>query len=380
MAQSSIDIQQSDRPDVRFVDFPYTLYQGEPAWRPPLRMERRHQISPKTNPVAGQMQSVFFTAHRDGRMVGRISAFINTEHDRHHGGNTAFFGYFDCEADPVIEDGLLKAAIDWARSQGRDRILGPCMWSVNEEVGLLVDGYDEPNVVMMPYGRPHQKTAVERNGFEKTIDLYAYKADLRDGAPKNRIVKRLCRVAQRDEAIVWRKLDRKNFDADVGMALEIFNDAWADNWGFIPFSETQFRHMAKDMKPIMFDEGFQIGFIDEEPAAFIWMIPDVHSAAEGLNGRLLPFGWAKFLYRIKARKVRMGRIPLMGLKRKYHGTSRGTGLVTQICYDSFEGGAAQGFEDCELSWILEGNESMKAICDLAGAKLYKTYRMYERAL
>lgn len=384
MAATPIAIKQSAASSADFVNFPYVLYANEPAWRAPLRMERRHQISPKTNPASANMQPCFFEARREGAMVGRICAFINREYDALQGPNTpnktAFFGYFDCEDDAAVEDALLTAALNWAREQGRAALLGPCMWSVNEEVGVLVDGYEHPNVVMMPFGRPHQKLALERHGFVKAIDLFAYRSDLTDGAPKNRLVNRLCGVAQKDPNITWRSLDRKNFKRDVSMALEIFNDAWSDNWGFIPFSDTQFHHMAKEMRPIMFDEGFQIGFIDGEPAAFIWMIPDVHSAAEGLNGRLLPFGWAKFLFRLKAKRVKMGRIPLMGLKKKYHGGRRGTGLVTQICCASYDGGAAQGFEACELSWILEGNESMKAICDLADAELYKTYRMYERAL
>lgn len=380
MSLAAIDIRQTSAAEASFIALPYSLYRDEPAWRAPLRMERRHQINAKYNPAARHMYSAFFTAYREEKPVGRICAFTNDEHDRHHGGSTAFFGYFDCENDPEVEDALLAAARDWARDAGRERIVGPCMYSVNEEVGLLIDGFEHPNVIMMPFGRPHQAEALNRNGFDKAIDLYAYKADLQNGAPDNAIVRRLCRTAQRDPNITSRPLDRRNFQRDVALALEIFNDAWSDNWGFIPFSEEQFRHMAKDMKPIMFDEGFQIGFIDDEPAAFIWMIPDVHDAARGLDGRLLPFGWAKFLYRLKAKRVKMGRIPLMGLKKKFHHTSRGRSLVTQICCDSFDGGAAQGFESCELSWILEGNESMQAICDLADAELYKTYRMFERAL
>ena len=380
MAGPSIDIIQSDAADADFVDLPYQLYKDEPSWQAPLRMERTHQISPDHNPVARQMRPTFIKARRNGQTIGRISAFINADYDKHYGADTVFFGYFDCIEDVAVEDALLGKAIDWAKATGRQKILGPCMWSVNEEVGLLVSGFEHPNVVMMPFGRPQHQIAVERHGFGKAIDLYAYIADLRDGAPKNRIVKRLCRIPQNDPDIHWRPLDRKNFDRDVAIAFEIFNDAWSGNWGFVPFSEEQFKKMAADMKPIMFDEGCQIGFIDGEPAAFIWMIPDVNAAASGLNGRLFPTGWARFLYRVKTKKVRMGRIPLMGLRKKYHGNPRGTGLVTQICYDSFEGGHAQGFDACELSWILEGNESMKAICNLASAELYKTYRMYERAL
>ena len=379
MTDASFTITEYDTVDPDFVSLPYSLYRGEPNWRAPLRMERNVQISQK-NPAVRAITPHFFVARRNGRPVGRIAAFINRAHDTLHGQDVAFFGYFDCEHSAHLSDGLLNAAKRWARDQGRTKLIGPAMWSVNEEVGLLVDGFDHPPAVMMPYGHPHQVEAIERNGFSKAIDLYAYNADLSQGAPKGRLAEGLRAKAESDPGLTWRPMNTKDFMGDVRMAREIFNDAWSENWGFIPFFEEQFGHMAKEMKPIMFDTGFQIGFIDGEAATFIWMIPDLNEVVKGLDGRLLPFGWVKLLYRIKAKKVRKGRVPLMGLKRKFHKGRRGVALTTKICSDAFDAGQAQGFTECELSWILEGNRSMSAICELVGADLYKTYRMVEATL
>ncbi|WP_371398487.1 hypothetical protein AB6B39_07810 [Algimonas porphyrae] len=170
-----------------FLELPYSLYGGEAAWRAPLRMERRAQLGAKNQALQG-VTPRFFLARRDGHVVGRIAAFTNARYDAEHGRETAFFGYFDCIDDPDVSDALLSAAKDWGRAEGRQRMVGPAMWSVNEEVGLLVDGYGHPPAVMMPYGHPHQLDAVTRNGFTKAVDLYAYRADLTKGAPTNRLV------------------------------------------------------------------------------------------------------------------------------------------------------------------------------------------------
>jgi hypothetical protein len=367
MADAALDISGSDQADRDFLTLPYTLYAGQPSWRAPLRFERKAQLNDK-NPTRATITAKFFVARRDGEAVGRIAAFINTAHDDIHGVGTAFFGYFDCGDDPALADALLEIAKTWAREQGRTYLRGPAMWSVNEEVGLLVDGFNHPPAVMMPYGHPYQVAAIERNGFEKATDLFAYLADLTNGAPDTRLVKALCKKAETDAGLTWRSMNKRDFMGDVKMAYDIFHDAWSDNWGFIPFSEKQFTHMAKEMRPIMFGPGFQIGFIDGEPATFIWMIPDLNEVVKGLNGHLLPFGWAKLLWRI------------MGLKRKFHKGRRGVALTTKICSEAFDAGQAQGFTQCELSWILEDNSSMTGICEMVAAEKYKTYRMVEAIL
>ena len=322
----------------------------------------------------------FFTAVRDGKTVGRIAAFTNSAHDARYGSADAFFGYFDCEADRDAEDALLETVKTWAREQGRSRLVGPSMWSVNEECGLLVDGFEHPPAVMMPYGRPSAVAAVERHGFSKIVDLQAYLADLRDGAPNGPVVRKLCASAERDPGITWRPMDTSDFKAEVALAMDIFNDAWSDNWGFLPFSQAQIDHMASEMRPIMFREGFQVAYIDGEAAAFVWMIPDINEAVRDFGGSLLPLNWAKLLWRIKRGHVTKARIPLMGLRKVHQKTRRGVAAVCRINAAVFDAGHARGFEQSELSWILEDNEGVKRICGLADAELYKTYRMYAAEL
>ena len=375
-----MNIIGSDTASRDFVDLPYALYRGEAAWRAPLRMERRAQVDAGKNPAMARITPRFFTAQRDGRTVGRIAAFTNAAHDERYGGDTAFFGYFDCEADAGVEDDLLGAAADWARAQGRSRLIGPGMWSVNEECGVLIDGFAHPPAVMMPHGRPHQMAALERNGFAKVVDMLAYRADISNGSPDSPFMQRLRLIAERDDGISVRAMDAPNFKDEVALAMDIFNDAWSQNWGFLPFPQAQIDHMAAEMKPIMFREGFQVASIDGEPAAFIWMIPDVNEAAHGFDGRLLPFNWARFLWRLKRGGVAKSRIPLMGLRREFQNTKRGLAAVAEICAQAFDAGRAQGFTQCELSWILEDNEGVKGICEIAGADPYKTYRIYGRAL
>ena len=373
---SQIDIQGYAEAPNDFVALPYALYEGEPAWRPPLRMERASQIDARKNPAMAGIRPRFFVARRGGEAVGRIAAFLNSAHDERYGDEAGFFGYFDCLDDPAVEDALLEAAKDWVRELGRTRLIGPAMWSVNEECGLLVDGFEHPPAVMMPYGRAHQVAALDRHGFTKVVDLLAYRADLSDGAPETRMVRAMCALAERDEGITWRSMDRANFKQEVALAMDIFNDGWSGNWGFLPFPQAQIDHMAAEMKPIMFDEGFWVAVIDGEPAAFLWMIPDVNEAVRDFSGRLLPFNWAKLLWRLKRKQVTKARIPLMGIRKRYHNTRRGLAAVAKLCQMAFDAGHANGFTQCELSWILEDNEGIKAICEQAGADAYKRYRIF----
>ena len=382
MADAQIDIiaVETRKQHKQFLDLPYTLHKADPNWRAPLRFERAAQLDPKKNPAAKPITVQFFLAYKKGQCLGRIAAFLNASHDDHYKDNAGFFGYLDSAADSQITQALLSAAEDWVKSKGRDKIIGPAQWSVNEECGLLIDGFDTPPAVLMPYGRPDYKTSVEAAGFTKVVDMYAYMSDLHAGYPRSRIVKALVGYAEKTPSLTWRKLDTKNFVEDIKIAMDIFNDAWSENWGFIPFTPEQILHTAKEMKPILVRDTFWIGFIDEQPVAYVCMIPDINEAAKGFDGRLLPFNWAKFVWRLKVRKIKRLRLPLMGLRREWHNKRKGVSLTTKICELAYAGARDNGYTHCELSWILEDNEGMKAICDQAQAVHYKTYRMYEKTI
>lgn len=362
----------------QFLALPYKIYKDAAHWRAPLRFERAAQINPKANPNAKPITAQFFLAFKGQSCVGRVAAFINVDHDAIYNDGAGFFGYLDTIEDKSVTQALLKAAQDWLLAQGRKKIIGPAQWSVNEECGLLIDGFDTPPAILMPFGRPDYQQSVEGFGFTKAVDLYAYMSDLHAGYPRSKLIQSMVNYADKSQRLTWRRLDKKNFIEDIKLAMDIFNDAWSDNWGFIPYSAEQILHMAKEMKPLLIQDAFWIGFIDDKPITFVCMIPDINAAAHGFNGYLLPFNWARFIWRLKVNKIKRLRLPLMGMRREWHNKRMGVALTTRICELAYEGARNNGYTHCELSWILEDNEGMKAICDQASAQHYKTYRMYEK--
>lgn len=345
-----------------------------------MRYERAHQISQSKNPNAASLERQLFIAKRGDRVVGRIAAFLNPEHHARYKDDAGHFGYFDCEANMETGAALLAQAEGWLKAKGVKKIIGPTSHSVNEESGLLIDGFEHPNVLMMPFGRLDYVEMIERAGFEKAVDLLAYRYDHTKGLSTTPLMRKMRSVFDNDDGLTTRTLDASRFEDEVALAMSIFNDAWSENWGFVPLTDAQIAHTAKELKPIIFAEGYHIAMIDGEPAAFIWMIPNVNEATRDLDGRLFPFGWAKLVARLKLKKIKTGRVPLMGLRKDHQNTKRGLAALARICENAMAAGTRQGFDFCELSWILENNKGMRTICTQAGAELYKTYRMYEKPL
>jgi len=337
----------------RFLAMPDAVYAGDKNWRPQLAFERAAHLNPEKNPGAAKIENrQLFLALRDGQDVGRIAAFINPAH----------------------------SAEKWLRLRNVDKIMGPVQWSVNEECGLLVDGFDIPPVVMMPHGQPGYQVMIEAQGYAKATDMFAFQAELAAGYPRPKMTQMMVKSAERNKDITIRPMRPSRFMEEVEIVMGIFNDAWSENWGFVPFSDEQIEHMAKEIKPIMFKEGLWVGEYKGEPIAYIWMIPDLNEAIRDLNGSLFPFGWAKLLWRLKVSGVKQARIPLMGLRKEFHNTRTGLSIVASLCETVFEAARQKGFTHCELSWILEDNPGMISICEQASAKAYKTYRMYEKTL
>lgn len=363
-----------------FLDLPFTLYRTDTAWRAPLRLERKEQLDPNKNPAARHLVRELFLARRGNKVVGRIAAFTNPKHDSVHDAETAFFGYFDAVDDAFVMSALFDAVDEFAVRHNRSRVVGPAQWGVNEEVGLLVDGFDHPNVVLMPYGKSHYPGAVEAAGYSKAVDMLAFQADLEAGFPRPKMSRMMQAYAERSPSVDMRRLNPKAFTRDIELAMEVFNDAWSNNWGFLPFGDEDIQHLAKELKPLIQADLFRITYIDGEVAAFLCMLPDLNELVRGFDGKLLPLNWAKLIYRLKFGQINQARIPLMGLKRKFHGTRKGLASVAAMCEDVFAVARAKGYTHCELSWILEDNEGMIAICKQADAKHYKTYRMYEKRI
>ncbi len=382
MRLSSIEVIPVIGPKLtrQFLAMPDIIYSNDPAWRPQLKFERAAHLNPKKNPGAASIENrQLFLAQKNGEFVGRIAAFINPAHNAHYSTQAGFFGFFDCEANPQTGEALLKVAENWIKEREASSMIGPAHWSVNEECGLLINGFSTPPVVMMPHGRADYQDMIEARGFDKATDMLAYQADLYAGYPRPKIAQVMVKSADRNKDLRIRPMG-PHFMNEVRIVMDIFNDAWSENWGFIPFTDKQIEHMAKEIKPIMFKEGLWVGEYKGDPIAYIWMIPDLNEAIRDLKGNLFPIGWVKLLWRLKVKGLKQARIPLMGLRKEFHNTRTGLSIVAKLCETVFDAAKEKGFTHCELSWILEDNPGMISICEQASAVRYKTYRMYEKQL
>lgn len=361
----------------RFIKLPIRLNAGDPNWITPLMMERTEALSPKTNPFFQHAEVQLWLAVRGGRDVGRISAQIDALAPQAEGQKTGNFGLIAAEDDPAIFKVLFRAAEDWLRDRQCTKALGPFNLSVNEEVGLLVDGFDTPPMVMMGHDPAYTAKRVEEQGYGKAKDVYAYLCDPTADLPAV-VVRRVRRGLP--EGVVLRELDMSRYDQEVVSLTEILNDAWAGNWGFVPTTEAETRQLAKALKPVIEKKMTLFAEIDGEPAGFIVLLPNVNEAIADLKGKLLPFGWAKLLWRLKVRGVKSARVPLMGVKRKFADTMRGQLLPFHLMNAGRNASLALGYEKFEFSWVLEENMPMRRISEAMGATIYKTYRLYEKAL
>jgi GNAT superfamily N-acetyltransferase len=364
----------------QFLDLPYTLYRDDPNWRAPLRMERAAQIDPNKNPSLKGIEFQFFLAEKNGKIVGRVAAIVNSIHLEHYADNTGHFGFLDAEEDPAIMTALMPAVENWLKERGMTRIVGPFNMSINEEIGLQISGFDTPPMLMMPFGRPDYQTSIESLGYEKDIDVEAYVTNVEDAFPHPKIVNTMCKVVDDDPRVTVRHMNMANFSEEVDTAMEIFNDAWSDNWGFIPFSDKLIKHIAKELKPIIVKDLFWVCEVDGKPAGFALMVPNINEAAHGLNGRLLPFGWIKLLFRLKVKGLKTGRIMLMGVRKEYQKTKLGMAMTATLSSRIFSHGLKRGIKRIEMSWILETNKSMIRVIKLGQGQVYKTYRMYKKDL
>jgi GNAT superfamily N-acetyltransferase len=361
----------------RFVALPNGLNAKDPNWVVPLTFERMAALTPKSNPFFDHAVVQMWLVTRDGRDVGRISAQIDALAPKELGQKTGNFGMIAAEDDPAVFSLLFRTAETWLKTRGCVRVLGPYGLSINEEVGLLVDGFDTPPMVMMGHDPAYAKRRVEEQGYTKAKDLYAYICDPTAALPDT-VVRRVKRGLPR--GVVLREFDKSRYDEEVRSLTEILNDAWADNWGFVPTTEAETAQLGKALKDVIDKRLILFAEIDGEPAGFIVLLPNVNEALRGLEGKLLPFGWAKLLWRLKVKRVKTIRIPLMGIKRKFADTLRGQVIPFHLMNAGRDAGLALGYERFEFSWILESNTPMRRISEAMGAEIYKTYRIYEKSL
>jgi hypothetical protein len=363
----------------RFVRVPMRVAAKarDPKWISPLIMERMEALTPKTNPLWEHMDAQLWIARRDGQDVGRISAQIDHLAPTDPKNPAGYFGMIHAEDDPEVFQALFAVAEAWLKEHGVKQALGPFNMSVNEETGLLVDGFDTPPQVMMGHDQPYVASRIEALGYAKIKDVYAYRIKLSTDMPAA-VRRRVDRAIP--AGVTLRQLNFKNYEPEVRAMTEIMNDAWSDNWGHTEITEAETRQLAKSMRPVINEKLVWFADIDGESAGFGVTLPNVNEAIRDIGGKLLPFGWAKLLWRLKVSGVKTARVPLMGVKRKFARDFRGQ-LLPFLLIDKMRAEALKaGIEEVEMSWILEDNKPMRAIIEAVGSERYKTYRVYQKQL
>jgi hypothetical protein len=360
----------------RFLSVPAGVFARDPVWTPPLHLERRMHLSTKHNPYFQHARWQAWVAWRGSRAIGRISAQVDSLHLERYADATGFFGMLDAEDRQDTFAALFGTAERWLVEQGIRRARGPFSLSINEETGLLVEGFDTPPVFMMGHALPYYGPRVEAQGYRKAVDTLAYM--IRSDFTPSPVMAKL--VAAAEKRVRVRPLDRKRFDAEIELLRDIFNDAWEQNWGFLPFTAAEFRELGQSLRFLVDPGLIRIAEVDGEAAAFMVVIPNINEAIRGLDGRLLPFGWAKLLWRLKVRHPTTARVPLMGVRRKFQRTRLGPALAFLVIAGAQPRTRELGVKDVELSWILEDNAGMRSIIESIGGHAYKRYRIYEREL
>jgi hypothetical protein len=361
-----------------FVDFAWEVYRDDPAWIPPLKDEVHGLLSPKKNPWFEHAKAELFLAERDGKIVGRISAQVDDLVLEHMGAGTGQWGMFEA-LDEEVGAKLIATAENWLRSQGMTRALGPFSLSIWDEPGLEIEGFAEPPTAMMGHHRPEYQQWVEAAGYEKAKDLITYALDITNW--QDSLIDRLIAAGERNSRIRIRTVDKSRFDEEAQLILNLLNDAWSNNWGYVPLTEAEIAYAGKKLKPIIFNELVRVAELDGEPVAFMLTIPDINELIADLDGRLFPFGWAKLLWRLRKPRVRRVRVPLMGVASKLHNSRVATQLAFMLIEFTRRAAVANyGAREGEFGWILEDNKGMVSIAQLPGARVNHTYRIFEKAL
>lgn len=355
-----------------FIELPFILYKDDPCWVPPLRFDVKSTLNPKKNPFFEHAEAALFVARDKGRPVGRVAAIIDHNYNKYHDKKVGWFGYFECVDDPDAARSLFRPACGWLRERGMAEVMGPASPTLNDEAGMLVEGYDKSPYIMMAYNPPYYHRLVEAEGFTKVKDLYAWHLDASTD-PDPRVVKVVERVKERYRLTV-RPVNMKDFRSELGRIKEIYNAAWERNWDFASMTEAEVDYMAGKLKPIVIPELIQFLEIDGRPVGVSIVVPDMNRVLRKMNGRLLPFGWLKFL--LYKGSVKEMRLFALGILPEY----RGKGFDAVLNYAALMKGRELGVTGGELSWTLEDNIPVNKGIASMGAVLYKKYRVYRKGL
>ena len=359
-----------------FLHLPERIYANDPAWVAPLIFEQKQRVF-ENAPLFAHCEVARWVAYRDGVPVGRITAQLDTlQPEAEEGGKIGYFGMLEAVDDSAVFDALFGAAEAWLRDRGAAHLRGPYNLSINEDLGLLVENFDDPPFVMMGHARPYYQRQIEDRGFATIKDLLTYKVRPDFVAPE--VMTKLAQRASRTVTI--RPLNSKGKAADYEAMRDIFNDAWSDNWGFVPFTREEFAETAKVLSFLLSDDFIQFAEIDGRPVAFITAFPNLNELIGDLRGRLLPFGWAKLLWRLKVRGPKSARVALMGVRKEYQNSRLGPTLAFLVIDAVRKAMQQRNVTSVEMGWILEDNHGMRHIIEAIGSTIYKRYRVYQKPL
>jgi GNAT superfamily N-acetyltransferase len=374
MASVSIRVARGPGALKRFVDLPYRLHAGTP-WIPPLKLERQLFLSRRLNPFFKHGEAEYFLAWRDGRVVGRVTAQIDRAFNEYHESRWGMFGFLDLEDDPEVMAALLDAAAHWLRERGCDRIVGPMDFSMNEESGILIEGHELEPLIRQPWHPAYYQGLCEGAGLEKAMDLYSWDLDVSNrGTTLLPVLEELDQRAKTEHGVTIRKMSRRHLRREMDGFAEIYNAAWADNWGFVPYSKEDLDTYALDLQLVFMREWFMVAEKDGETIAIAMSPIDINQVLKRMGGRILPFGWWHWLN--KGRICDRVRVGFLGVKPEY----QHTGVAAALYIAHFEAAERMRQDHGEAGWILETNEAMNRGLEAMGGKIVKKYRVYERGL
>ncbi|MBI4702440.1 MAG: hypothetical protein HY744_15075 [Deltaproteobacteria bacterium] len=360
-----------------FLEVAAQIYAGDPCWVRPLDMDIVDRFNRRKNPFFQHGEATAWVAWQGGRPVGRVSASVDHEHLRLHRDGAGFFGFFDTIDDAEVAGALLERAQSWLAARDLERMRGPLSLCINEESGCLVDGFDSSPMFMMPHHLPYQAGLIEGAGLRKLKDLYAWKYEI--GRVPPRAERGHDEIARLPE-VSARPIRKKTLEEDMRVVMDIFNDAWSDNWGFVPMTEQEVVKTAQDVKLIAIEDITRLVFIDGEPAAVALGLPNLNECIQDLNGSLFPFGFVKLLWRLRVRGPKSGRLILLGIRKKYRQIRRYAGLSAYLYVALNRSSQLLGMTRAELSWTLEDNAAVNVGIKMMGGSIYKTYRIFEKAI
>jgi GNAT superfamily N-acetyltransferase len=355
-----------------FIHFPYRLYEDDPNWVAPLLSEEKKFYNPRHNQFLQHNPVALFMCYRNSQPVGRIAAIINGDHNNYHNDHAAFFGSFETVNDRAVAELLLSTAETWLKAKGADVLRGPTTFSTNNISGVLVEGFDEPPFVLMSYNGPYYSDLLKKYGFKQVMRFFAYEVTeetITFPAALSRMEERLL-----DRDIVIRNVDYKQLEKEAEIVTHLFNQAWSDNWGFVPFTKEEVLEEFENIKIFARRDLIFIAEHKAKPIGFCFSVPDINQALISLKGRLFPFNWIKLIRKLG--KVNQIRVVLMGVLKEY----RNRGVDFLFYQKTVENGLKHGYRRAELSWILENNNSMNRVLEHINARRYKTYGMYEKKI